>query len=54
MKAIPGEFQHALVIVDIDKKKTRKAVRKICTKKRKISLLKDVKIRKQFEEKVIK
>ena len=54
MKAIPGEFQHALVIVDIDKKKIRKVVRKTCVERRKISLLKDVKIRKRHEEKVIK
>ena len=54
MKAIPGEFQHALVMADIDKRKIRKVVRKTCTERRKISLLKDVKIRKRFEEKVTK
>ena len=54
VKAIPGLFEHALVIADIDKRKIRKVVRKTCAEKRKISLLKDVKIRKQFEEKVIK
>ena len=53
MKAIFGEFQHALVVVDIDKK-IRNAVRKTCTKRRKIFLLQDVKIGKRFEEKVIK
>ena len=46
MKAIPGEYQHALVIADIDKKKIRKVVRKTYDERRKISLLKDVKIRK--------
>ena len=54
MKATPGEFHHALVIVDIDKQKIRKVVKKACAGRRKISLLKDVKIRKQFKEKVIK
>ena len=46
VKAFPGEFQHALVIADIDKKKIRKVVRKACAERRKICLLKDVKIRK--------
>ena len=49
MKAIPGEFQHALVIAGIDKKKIRKVVKKTCAERRKISSLKDVKIRKRFE-----
>ena len=44
--AIPEEFQHALVIVDIDKKRIRNVVKKACAERRKISLLKDVKIRK--------
>ena len=51
---IPGEFQHSLVVADIDKKKISNVVRKICIERRKISLLNDLKIRKQFEEKVIK
>ena len=50
VKAIPGEFQHSIVIADIDK---RKVVRKTCAERRKITLLKDVKIRRRFEEKVI-
>ena len=53
MNAIPGEFQHVLVISHIEKK-IRKVVRKTCAGRRKIGLLKDVKIRKRFEEKVIK
>ena len=52
MKAIPGEFQHALVIADIDKRKIRKVVRKTCAERRKITLLKDEEIRKGIEEKV--
>ena len=52
VKAIPGEFQHALVITDIDMRKIRKVVRKTCVEIRKITLLKYVKIRKRFEEKV--
>ena len=52
--AIPGEFQDALVVADIDKNKIRNVMRKTCTERRKISLLKDVEIRKSFEEKVIK
>ena len=46
VRAIPGEFQHALVEADIDKRKIRNVVRKSCTERRKISLLKDLKIRK--------
>ena len=45
MKAIPGEFHHALVMADIDKKKIRKVVNKACDKRRKISMLNDVNIR---------
>ena len=50
VKAIPGEFQHALVMAD--KRKIRKVVRKTCAERRKITLLKDVKIRNRLEEKV--
>ena len=53
VKAIPGHFQHALVVADIDMKKIRNVVRKTCTEGRKISLLMDVKIMKRFEDKVI-
>ena len=42
---------HALVIGDIDKRKIRKVVRKTCTERRNISLLKDVQIWKRFVEK---
>ena len=41
------------MVADIDKKKIRKVVRKTCSEGRKISLLKDVTIRKRFEENVI-
>ena len=51
VKAFPGEF--SLVVAYIDKKKIRNAVRKTCTERRKVGLLKDLKIRKRFEEKVI-
>ena len=43
-KAIPVEILHALVVVDMDKKKIRNVVRKICIERRKISWLKDLKI----------
>ena len=52
--AFPGECQHALVKADIDERKMWKVVRKTCAERRKITLLKDVKIRKRFEEKVTK
>ena len=42
------------MIADIDKKKIRKVVKKTCAERRKISLLKDVMIWKQFNENVIK
>ena len=54
VKAIPGEFQHALVVANIVNKKISNVVRKTCTETRKISLLKDVTIRKRFSEIVIK
>ena len=37
VKAIPCEFQHSLVVADIDKKKIRKVVRKTCAERRKIT-----------------
>ena len=52
--AIPGEFQHAFVIGDIDKRKIWNVVRYKCAERRKITLLKGVKIRKRFQEKVTK
>ena len=54
VKAIPGELQHGSMIADVDKQKIRKVVIKACAEREKISLLKDVKIKKLFEEKVIK
>ena len=44
VKAIPGEYQHALVVADIDKRKIRNVVRKTRVERRKISLLKDLKM----------
>ena len=34
VKAIPGKFQHALVVADIDKKKIMNVVRKTYTERR--------------------
>ena len=42
------------MVAYIDRKKIWNVVRKTCTERRMVSLLKDVKIRKQFEEKAIK
>ena len=53
MEAIPGEFQHALVVVYMDRKKIRSVERKTHTERRKMSLLKDFKVRIRFEEKVM-
>ena len=39
-----------LMVTDMYKKEIRKVVIKACSERRKISLLKDVKIRKRFEE----
>ena len=52
VKAIAGELQIASLRADIDKKKLRKAVRKACAERRKITLLKDVTIRKRFKKRV--
>ena len=49
MKVIYGEHQHELLATDIDKNEKRKVVRKTCTERRNVSLLKDVKIRKRLE-----
>ena len=46
VKSIHREFQHALMVADVDKKKIRNVVSKTCTDRRKIRLLKDGKIRK--------
>ena len=54
MKVISGEFQHSLVVPDIDTKKISNVVRKTCAERQRITLLKDVKIRKKFKENVIK
>ena len=51
VKAIPGVFQQALVVADIDKRKIRNVVTKACAERRKISFLKDVKGRKRSEKK---
>ena len=48
MEAIPGEFQHALVVADIDERKIKKVVRKTCAERRKITLLNHAKIMKRF------
>ena len=48
VKAIPGQFQHSLVAADIHEKKIRNVVRKTCAERRKINLLNDMKMRKQF------
>ena len=53
VNAIPGEFQHSLVLADIKKKKMRNVVRKTCTERIEINLLKDLKIMKLFEERAI-
>ena len=53
VKATHGEFSHALVVADMDKKNMRKEVRKTCVERREIGLLKYVKIRKQVEEEEI-
>ena len=46
MKAIPGVSQYVLVMADIDKRKIMKVVRKAFADGRKITFLKDVKMRK--------
>ena len=53
LRKCEGGYQHASVIADVDKRKIRKVVRKTCDERRKIGLMKGVKIRNRFEEKVI-
>ena len=50
VKAILGEIQHLAVIADIDMKKIKKVVRNTHNERKKISLLKDVKMRTLLEE----
>ena len=55
VKANPGLVKHALVMAHIlIRGKIRKVERKTCSERRNITLLKDVKIRKRYEEKVTK
>ena len=42
------EFQHALVIADMDKKKIRNVVRMTCAERIKVTFVIDVNIRKRF------
>ena len=42
VKSILVKFQHLLMVADIDKRKIRNVIRKTCTERRKISLLKDL------------
>ena len=53
VKVFPGEFQHPFVVADRDKRKIRNVMTKTCMERRKISLLKDVRVKKRFEVKVI-
>ena len=46
LKAIRREFQHALVMADLDKKNIREVVRKTSAERIKIGLLKNMKIGK--------
>ena len=48
VKEIHGEFQHALVVADVDNKEIRNVIRKTCTERRKKSMLIDLKIRKRL------
>ena len=48
----PWEFHHTSVVADIGKRKIKNAFRKTCTERRKISLLKGLRMRKRFKEKV--
>ena len=41
VKAVPGEFQHVLVVEDMDKKRIWDVVRKTYIERRKKNLLKD-------------
>ena len=51
MKTIHGEYQHALVVADVDKIKIRNLMRKTSIERRKISLQKD-EIRKQAKKEI--
>ena len=53
VKTILGEFQHALLTANIDKRKIRKVVRWTFAERRRVGLMKDAKIRMRFEEKVM-
>ena len=52
VKVIPGELQHRLVVVDLDKKKVKKVVRKEAIERRKVWKLKENDTRARFEERV--
>ena len=50
VKVNPGEFQHSLMVAEIDTK-IKNVIRKTCTERRKLNLLKDLNNRKRYEEK---
>ena len=52
VKVIPGELQHRLVVVDLDKRKVRKVVRKETVQRRKVWKLKEEETRVRFERRV--
>lgn len=52
IKVFPGELQHRLVVVDVDKRKVKKVVRKVALERRNVWKLKEEETRKKFEARV--
>ena len=52
VKSVPGELQHSIVIVDVDKKKLKKIVKKKKTEKRRVWKLKEDETRRKFQHRV--
>lgn len=52
VKVIPGELQHGLIVVNINRRKLKKVIRKNTIMRRKLWKLKERDVRKRFEERV--
>ena len=50
MKVIPGKLQHRLVVVDVEKQKLKKSVKKSKRVRWKVWKLKEKEIKEKFEE----
>ena len=53
VKVIPGEWQHRLMVVDVEEQKLKKSVKKSRRVSRRVWKLKEKKMKEKFEERVV-